>query len=558
MIESKVRSLEYIFEFPQITNLFDISDRQGQGTFASVLAVKNKQDPDDCKYYALKMIIPTVDVRRIENEIRILRRLGGKHNVIQMHTAMRIRDHVFILMPFIDYIPFTDYYLTADEKEIRRYMRALLSALAHVHKYKIIHRDVKPTNFLMDQKTKQFFLVDFGLAHSEEFGDIDERWERKFETTSDADIKKNKFMKRVSDFPRTNLSIYDNSQRVNITTDKEKSFTHKQDFINCTNPLFNYKCNNSSLKLDNLSSYKTTSMKSTNLTQTLGQTGCVCGSRLTVCRNCRHLPRAPNVRRGGTLGFRPPEVMMRHIEQTTAVDLWAVGIIFISFLSGRYPFIKVDDDLDVLHAFTHLIGYERMQNGAKSIGRRLLLEPRPPPMEVNDTPVGWLKTRCSAIRLYEKKFAGLPPLLRKKSMTKSTNQLTNDHSMQTTELLSNNTTNTNTTSTNNDKKPLIALSSTHIFPTSAYDLLTRLLEPCPYKRITAHDALRHPYFCNDVNKTARHSSITIPSLKYSTNNSSSSNGQSDLSLLPMQHRRNVSRSSLCETPSNFIPRPQFC
>ncbi|VDP01126.1 unnamed protein product [Schistosoma mattheei] len=207
MIESKVRSLQYIFEFPQITDLFDVSERQGQGTFASVLAVKSKQDPDESKYYALKMIIPTVDVRRIENEIRILRRLGGKHNVIQMHTAMRIRDHVFILMPFIDYIPFTDYYLTADEKEIRRYMRALLSALAHVHKYKVIHRDVKPTNFLMDQKTKQFFLVDFGLAHSEEFGDIDERWERKFEINSDSDTKKNELIKRVSSFSRVRNKI---------------------------------------------------------------------------------------------------------------------------------------------------------------------------------------------------------------------------------------------------------------------------------------------------------------------------------------------------------------
>lgn len=26
----------------------------------------------------------------------------------------------------------------------------------------------------------RLFLVDFGLAHSEEFGDVDERWEKKF------------------------------------------------------------------------------------------------------------------------------------------------------------------------------------------------------------------------------------------------------------------------------------------------------------------------------------------------------------------------------------------
>ncbi|KAK4471524.1 hypothetical protein MN116_004944 [Schistosoma mekongi] len=528
MIESKVRSVQYICEFPQLTELFDVSDRQGQGTFASVLAVKNKKDPDESRFYALKMIIPTVDVRRIENEIRILRRLGGKHNVIQMHTAMRIRDHVFILMPFIDYIPFTDYYLTADEREIKRYMRALLSALAHVHKYKIIHRDVKPTNFLMDQKTKQFFLVDFGLAHSEEFGDIDERWERKFETRSVSDTKKNEFRKRISDFSRTDLNISENNHRVNVAN-KGNCYMHKRDCFDSANSTFTYKC--SSSKIDNVSSFRGASVKSSqqissNLPQSLGQGGCVCGSRLTVCRGCRHLSRAPAVRRGGTLGFRPPEVMMRHVEQTTAVDIWAVGVIFISFLSGRYPFIKVDDDLDVLHAFTHLIGYERMQMGARSIGRRLLLEPKPPPMEASDSPAAWLATRCCAIRRYEKKFAGLPPLLCK---TASRPNLPGDIPVPSSDM--------------SDGKPVIALSSTHIFPTSAYDLLARLLEPCPEKRITAQDALRHPYFCSTKNQ--RHSSIPV---KYSTNVQPS----------PLL-QRSTSRLSFCEsTTTSFIPRPQFC
>ncbi|VDP88911.1 unnamed protein product [Schistosoma mattheei] len=133
--------------------------------------------------------------------------------------------------------------------------------------------------------------------------------------------------------------------------------------------------------------------------------------------------------------------------------------------------------------------------------------------------------RCSAIRLYEKKFAGLPPLLRKTTI-KSTN-LTNDNSAQTTEL--------------SNGKPVIALSSTHIFPTSAYDLLARLLEPCPQKRITAQDALRHPYFCNT--KTQRHSIIP---LKYPNIQSNS-----------LLHKR-TSRSSFCESTTNFIPRPQFC
>jgi serine/threonine protein kinase len=43
-------------------------------------------------------------------------------------------------------------------------MKALFESLAHVHSMKVIHRDVKPGNFLFNLKKKEFMLVDFGLA----------------------------------------------------------------------------------------------------------------------------------------------------------------------------------------------------------------------------------------------------------------------------------------------------------------------------------------------------------------------------------------------------------
>lgn len=48
--------------------------------------------------------------------------------------------------------------------ELKRYMRALFIALRKVHKFNIIHRDVKPSNFLYDRKQGKYLLVDFGLA----------------------------------------------------------------------------------------------------------------------------------------------------------------------------------------------------------------------------------------------------------------------------------------------------------------------------------------------------------------------------------------------------------
>lgn len=47
---------------------------------------------------------------------------------------------------------------------IKSYMRCLLAALRDVHQRKVIHRDVKPANFLFDPRTGIGTLCDFGLA----------------------------------------------------------------------------------------------------------------------------------------------------------------------------------------------------------------------------------------------------------------------------------------------------------------------------------------------------------------------------------------------------------
>lgn len=67
-------------------------------------------------------------------------------------------------MPYQRHQDFRQYYRTASLSLIRSYLRCIFSALADSHAKSIIHRDVKPANFLFDVRTRQGYLCDFGLA----------------------------------------------------------------------------------------------------------------------------------------------------------------------------------------------------------------------------------------------------------------------------------------------------------------------------------------------------------------------------------------------------------
>ncbi|KAL1837798.1 hypothetical protein VTJ49DRAFT_3385 [Mycothermus thermophilus] len=119
------------------------------------------------KYVAVKKIYVTSSPSRIHNELELLHVLRGCKSVCPLITAFRWTDQVVAVLPYFRHADFRDYFRNLTVPQMAAYFRSLFTALASVHKHRILHRDIKPTNFLYDPVACRGVLVDFGLAERE-------------------------------------------------------------------------------------------------------------------------------------------------------------------------------------------------------------------------------------------------------------------------------------------------------------------------------------------------------------------------------------------------------
>ncbi|KAE8348196.1 kinase-like domain-containing protein [Aspergillus coremiiformis] len=119
------------------------------------------------RYVALKKIYVTSSPFRIQNELELLNDLRGCRSVCPLITAFRYQDQVVAVLPFFPHTDFRIQYRTFMVADMRHYFRSLFTALHSVHKHDILHRDIKPTNFLYNPEIREGVLVDFGLAERE-------------------------------------------------------------------------------------------------------------------------------------------------------------------------------------------------------------------------------------------------------------------------------------------------------------------------------------------------------------------------------------------------------
>ncbi|XP_029930887.1 cell division cycle 7-related protein kinase isoform X2 [Myripristis murdjan] len=364
--------IEYLYKaVPQLTEFFHIIDKIGEGTFSSVYLGEAHMQDGRRERFALKHLIPTSHPIRIAAELQCLTVAGGRENVMGVTYCFRKEDHVVIVMPYMEHQAIVDIIGSLSFEEVRQYIFHLLKALSHIHQFGIIHRDIKPNNFLYDRHNKTYALVDFGLAQG----------------TADTQIELLKELAGLRKAPRPvfgerNLNSCSPAPsatepaatKIDLVKPSKVEDPTNRRYISASRRPLPAKTQGSSQK----------QQRAVNLSLT-----CNCYLTDRVCNICmsRKQQVAP---RAGTPGFRAPEVLTKCPNQGTAIDVWSAGVILLSLLSGRYPFFKASDDLIALTQIMTIRGSRETVQAAKAFGKAVVCSRELPRQD--------LRTLCETLR----------------------------------------------------------------------------------------------------------------------------------------------------------------
>ncbi|KAJ1032624.1 hypothetical protein NDA16_000647 [Ustilago loliicola] len=151
---------------------FEVIDTLGTGTFGRVLLVrlKDREVTDRSAYFALKVlakadVIKLKQVSHINNERSILTKVDHPF-LVNMVASFQDSKNCYMLMEYVVGGEIFSYLRRAGQFSAdvaRFYISTIVLAIEYLHKNKVVYRDLKPENLLIDSNgyTK---ITDFGFA----------------------------------------------------------------------------------------------------------------------------------------------------------------------------------------------------------------------------------------------------------------------------------------------------------------------------------------------------------------------------------------------------------
>ncbi|KAI5817843.1 kinase-like domain-containing protein [Pyronema omphalodes] len=146
-------------------------EKIGEGTYGVVYKAKDLNNHN--RIVAMKKIrleaedegVPSTAIR----EISLLKEMNDP-NIVKLLNIIAEGHKVYLVFEFLDldlkkYMEAIPANMGLGEQMVKRFMNQLVSGVKYCHSHRILHRDLKPQNLLID-KEGNLKLADFGLARA--------------------------------------------------------------------------------------------------------------------------------------------------------------------------------------------------------------------------------------------------------------------------------------------------------------------------------------------------------------------------------------------------------
>jgi len=141
-----------------IANKYKIIEKLNNGEFGTIFKAENIRTKE---LVAIKMESISVETKMLKRETQIYQYLGKATGIPQVKWFGSTEEYNYMVLPLFGDSLDSKTFSLVDSFSIGQ---KIVRILSFIHEKGLIHRDVKPDNFVFNQEGTDVYIIDFGLC----------------------------------------------------------------------------------------------------------------------------------------------------------------------------------------------------------------------------------------------------------------------------------------------------------------------------------------------------------------------------------------------------------